>query len=118
MASLEEMYGSDHEERDNQKRAMHIVDTMASTLAEMMELRVDTTVLWKDKHLIPEYRDYLIKRIHEFNPKIFLAYADCDTMQSMPYFIRLPLVEYFIMINANTKKQYCVFVSPDQIGVM
>ena len=118
MASLDEIYGINHEQNDAEKRAYHIIDTLASTLAEMLELRLDTTVLWENKKIVQKYRDYLIKKINQVNENIFLTYADCDTVHSLPYYIKLPMVEYFILIDAKNKRQCVVFISPDQMGIM
>lgn len=121
MSNLNEVYGSDYQDKAIQQREDHLVELITNNLSHReFTFHLDNSEnIWRGNRLSKSAIEKICQRVSDKNFKLKLVPVNlnrADHRSLIPYFIENEPCEYFYMIDSELDRFYLVFLTPSIMG--
>lgn len=116
MASINDVYGNDFQERATHDKASYVAKLYAANIVhKQFSFRNEGDTMWVGNNMKPEIISALIDQVKSNNSKFRLHHVNKTTPQvnMFPYLIN-GAVEYFVVVDmtGNKTQLYSIYITP------
>ena len=114
MATINEVYGNDYQQRAGDARILHAVRLYVTNMAhKQFTFRNSAPELFNGGNMHPEVVQLMQAQLKELNPDLVLVHVPktSEDVNMFPYLINGP-VEYFSIVEVSKNQTYFLYITP------